>query len=351
MTQAEAPPTATRPLLALDFDLRHPEHVGASGPATYATALDIIGWADDIGFERVAFGEHHQSPDGYLPCPLVFAAAAGARTRRMRIRISILLALLYDPLRLAEEVAVADLCTRGRLDLGLGVGYVEDDFTAFGRDYHQRGRNLDELVAFLRQAWTDEPFEHNGTTVRVTPRPFQDPMPIYLGGGASRRSIERAATLADGFFAPGMQRPWEAYRKTCAALGKPDPGSWAPRGPIFLWVTTRDKDETWARLAPHIRHQIDSYGQWTKTGLGTATGPYIPTNDTESLRQGGAYQVVTPDEAIALATGLGPAGELHLNPLLAGIDPDEAWAMLRTFEREVLPHLGHRELGPLPSGS
>ena len=79
--------------------------------------------------KRVAFGEHHQSTDGYLSCPLVFAAAAAAITKRIRIRISILLALLYDPLRLAEEVTVADLCTQGRLDLALGVGYVEDDFS------------------------------------------------------------------------------------------------------------------------------------------------------------------------------------------------------------------------------
>ena len=165
-------------------------------------------------------------------------------------------------------------------------------------------------------------------------------MPIYLGGGASRRSIDRAAALGDGFFPPGMQRPWEAYRRACAAAGKPDPGAWARRGPIFLWITTDDKDETWARLAPHIRHQIDSYAAWTTSGLGRATGPYVPTEDTASLRQNGAYQVVTPEEAIQLAADLGPDGELHLHPLLAGIDPDYAWRMLRTFERDVLPHLG-----------
>ena len=342
----------TRPKLALDFDLRHPAHLGANGADTYAAAVDIIAWADDLGFERVAFGEHHQSTDGYLSCPIVFAAAAGAITNRIRIRISILLALLYDPLRLAEEVAVADLCTQGRLDLAFGVGYVEDDFVAFGADYHRRGRNLDELVPFLRRAWTGEPFEHRGTTVRVTPRPRQDPMPIYLGGGASRRSIDRAARIADGFFPPGMAGPWEAYRKACLEIGKADPGPWAPRGPIFLWVTTDDKDAVWERLAPHIRHQIDSYGQWTRAGLGKATGPYIPTGDLDSLKQDGAYQVLTPDEVIELAGQLGTRGELHLNPLLAGINPEEAWKMLRTFEADVLPHIGAPgERTPLPSGA
>jgi alkanesulfonate monooxygenase SsuD/methylene tetrahydromethanopterin reductase-like flavin-dependent oxidoreductase (luciferase family) len=319
------------PLKVLDFDLRHPAELGATGPATYGAALDIMAWADEHGFVRAGFGEHHQSPDGYLPCPLVFAAAVGGRTRNIRVRVSVLLAALYDPLRLAEEVAVADLCLQGRLDLGLGVGYVEDDFVAFGADYHRRGEHLEWLVPFLRQAWTGEPFEYRGATVRVTPRPHQDPMPIYMGG-ASRRAVERAARLADGFFPPGMQGPWELYRKVCSELGKPDPGSWRRRGPIFLWVTTDDKDETWRRLEPHVRHQTESYAQWTTAGMGRADGPYIPPE---------AYVVVTPDEAVTLANELGPDGELHLNPLLSGIDPAFAWRMLETVERDVFPNLDH----------
>lgn len=340
-----------RPKLVLDFDLRHPSDLGADGPSTFAAALDIIEWADERGFERAGFGEHHQSEDGYLPCPLVFAAAAGSRTRRLRLRISILLAALYEPLRLAEEVAVADLCTQGRLDLALGVGYVEADFDAFGKDYHRRGRALDELIPFLRCAWTGEPFEHNGTTVRVTPRPCQEPMPIFVGGGAARRSLQRAVDLADGFFPPGMREPWDAYREMCIEADRPDPGEWAPRGPIFLWVTEDDIDATWEWLAPHIRNQIDSYGAWTRQGLGRPTGPYVPTEDTASIRQGGAYRVVTPDEAIELAAELGPGGELHLNPLLSGIAPGRAMAMIDLVEREVLPHIGTRDLGPLAPGS
>jgi alkanesulfonate monooxygenase SsuD/methylene tetrahydromethanopterin reductase-like flavin-dependent oxidoreductase (luciferase family) len=337
-----APPAYCRPVpvKVLDFDLRHPGELGASGASTYAAALDIIGWADDHGFQRVGFGEHHQSPDGYLPCPLVFAAAVGGRTRDIRVRVSVLLAALYDPVRLAEEIAVADLCLQGRLDVGLGVGYVKDDFDAFGADYHRRGEHLEWLVPFLRRAWTGEPFEHRGTTVTVTPRPAQDPMRIHLGG-ATKAAIERAARIADGFFPPGMRDPWEFYRKICVQLGKADPGEWRPRGPIFLWVTTGDKNETWTRLAPHIRHQIDSYAQWTTAGMGRADGPYVPTNDIENLSQGGAYAVVDPDEAVTLANDLGPEGEFHLNPLLAGIDPAYAWTMLETVERHVVPNLEH----------
>ena len=311
------------------FDLRHPAEFGTSGADLYRAAIDMCAWADERGFARIGLGEHHQSPDGYIPAPLVFAAAVGAVTRSVRVRISILLAPLYEPLRLAEEVGVSDLCLGGRLDLGLGVGYVEDDFRAFGADYSARGRTLDELIPFLRQAWTGEPFEYRGTSVRVTPRPVQDPMPIYVGG-ASRAGIERAVRLADGYFPPGLPAGWDLYRRLVMDAGRPDPGEFAPRGPVFLWVSKDPKEQVWERLAPHVRHQIDSYSAWTNAAYRVPSGPFVPPD---------AYQVMTPDEVLELCEQLGPEGELTFNPLLAGIDPADAWAMLDLVDREVLPHL------------
>jgi alkanesulfonate monooxygenase SsuD/methylene tetrahydromethanopterin reductase-like flavin-dependent oxidoreductase (luciferase family) len=322
----------------MNFDLRHPAEFAASGAEIYRAALDMCAWADERGFRTIGLGEHHQSPDGYLPAPLVFAAAVGARTRRVRVRCSVLLGVLYDPIRLAEEIAVADLCLGGRLDVGLGVGYVEADFDAFGKDFHRRGRDLDELIPLLRTAWSGEPFEYRGTTVRVTPRPVQDPMPVHVGG-SSRRGVERAVRLADGYFPPGTPAGWRRYRALTIEAGRPDPGEYPATGPIFLWVTTEPKARVWERLAPHIRHQIDSYAAWTEAAYGRPDGPFVPSRDVESLRQGGAYEVVDPDEAVALARRLGPDGRLSLNPLLAGIDPAWAWEMLELFDREVLPAL------------
>ena len=190
----------------------------------------MCAWADERDFAHIGVGEHHQSADGYLSAPLVFAAAVGGRTRRIRVRCSVLLAVLYDPVRLAEEIAVADLCLGGRLDVGLGVGYVEADFSAFATDFHTRGAALDEVIPFLRQAWTGEPFEYRGTTVRVTPRPVQDPMPIHVGG-ASRRGVERAVSLADGYYPPGMPAGWRRYRRLSVEAGRPDPGEYPRPGP------------------------------------------------------------------------------------------------------------------------
>src|SRR5262249_42611723 len=150
------------------------------------------------GFAFTGIGEHHQNEDGFTPCPLVFAAAAGGRTKKIRIQTNVLLAPLYEPLRLAEEVAVADLCTNGRLSLGLGIGTQPHDFQAFGVDFTKRGKLTDALVPFLRKAWTGEPFEYRGTIVRVTPTPVQKHLPINFGG-VTPAGIDRAARLGDGY--------------------------------------------------------------------------------------------------------------------------------------------------------
>ncbi|MGE0879127.1 MAG: LLM class flavin-dependent oxidoreductase [Acidimicrobiia bacterium] len=324
----------------MTFDLRHPPQFATTNRELYAAALDIIEWADERGFTRVALGEHHQSPDGYLPAPLVFAAAVGGRTKRIRAQVSVLLAPLYNPVRLAEEIAVADLCLQGRLDPAVAAGYVEADFDMFEADYANRGTTMEELVPFLRQAWTGEPFEHRGNTIRVTPRPFQDPMRIYMGGG-TRKTIERAVRLSDGWITPGGGDLWEVYRQILRDNGKRDPGEYPTTGPMFVWVTTENKERVLGRLGPHIQHQIDSYGEWTRgAGNTTAAGnPYAGTDLRDAVKGVGNFQILDPDEAVALGERLGRRGWFMLNPLMAGIDPAEAWTMLKLVEERVMPYV------------
>jgi alkanesulfonate monooxygenase SsuD/methylene tetrahydromethanopterin reductase-like flavin-dependent oxidoreductase (luciferase family) len=249
-------------------------------------------------------------------------------------RTGILIAPLYDRLRLAEEVAVADLCLRGRLELGLGLGVLRADYESFGVDFSRRGQLMEELIPFLRRAWTGEPFEYNGTTVRVTPRPVQDPMPIYLGG-MTQAATDRAARLADGFHTV-VPQTWERYRESCRKFGKPDPGPPAPRGPLFLWVTKQDKAKVLEQLKPHFDQQIESYEEQNRKAGGGLINPWeLKPN------QAPPYQIVTPEEAIDLANTLGPRGELIFQPLLSAIEPTLAWEMLGLLERDVLPHIKH----------
>ncbi|WP_164857273.1 LLM class flavin-dependent oxidoreductase [Sphingomonas crocodyli] len=325
----------------MNFDLRHPPEFGVSGADIYAGALDCLQWADEQGFAHTGVGEHHQNDDGFSSCPLIFAAAVGARTKVIRFQTNVVLAPLYEPLRLAEEVAVADLCLNGRLILGMGIGTQPADFQAFGADFTKRGKTMDALIPFLRTAWSGEPFDYRGTTVRLRPLPVQSHVPINLGG-VTPAAIDRAARLADSFQSATVAH-WELYREACQRHGKPDPGPRARRGPMFLWVTKDDKAKVEAELMPHIDHVNRTYveqtnqirddgGKAPSEGGAIFRGPYV--------REAGKpepYLILNPEEAIALIDDLGPDGELLFNPLLAGIAPAKALNMLKLVEEEVFP--------------
>src|SRR5207302_10415188 len=96
---------SSMPHKVFTFDLRHPPQFATTGRDLYAAALDIIEWGEEQGFRRVALGEHHQSPDGYIPAPLLFASAIGGRTRRVRVQNSGRLGPLHEPVTAAAGSA------------------------------------------------------------------------------------------------------------------------------------------------------------------------------------------------------------------------------------------------------
>ena len=321
--------------LVISYDMRAPAF-GAPARELYAAALDQAEWADGLGFDVVGLGEHHGSPDGYNPSPLVLAAAMGARTRRILLRTSVLLAPLYDPIKLAEDAAVTQLACGGRLLLGVGGGYRPSEFETFGRRLEDRWRAIGEAIEVMRLAWTGEPFTWQGRRCLVTPRP--EPPPPILLGGASAAAARRAARIADGWFPPLEPKLWPPYRDEMRKLGKPDPGPYPRQGPIFLWIS-EEPEKDWERLLPHVLHQLRSYSEWTIEAYGRPTGPYAQDMTPETIRQSPAYRVLTPEQARARAEELGPDGVFYLNPLLSGIDPAFAAAMLARYERRVHPFL------------
>lgn len=321
--------------LVLTYDMRAPDF-GAPARDLYAAALDQAAWADALGFDSIGLGEHHASPDGYNPSPLVLAAAMGARTKRILLRTSVALVPFYDPVKLIEDAAVTQLATGGRLQFGIGAGYRPAEFEMFGRRLEDRWRTVGDFVRLARLAWQGEPFTWQGRHMHVTPVP--DPPPPILLGGSTPAAARRAARIADGWFPPLDARLWQPYRDACIELGKPDPGPYPKQGPIFLWVS-KDPERDWERVLPHALHQLRSYSEWTIEAFGRAAGPYAGGVTADGVKQSGAYRVLTPEQTIALAKGLGDDGVLYLSPLLAGISPRLADGMLALFEREVLPHL------------
>ena len=310
----------------------------------FAAALDIAAWADKVGFDVLGLGEHHSSDDGYNPSPLILASAFAARTQRIRLRTAVLLASCYDPIRLAEDIAVLQILSGGRFELGLGFGYRQCEFKMYRRDVKDRFKYTLQVAEALKQAWTGESFEYEGRPCLIAPIP-EKPVPLMLG--ATAPAVARAAArVADGFIAPLFGPDvWQPYREECIKLGKRDPGVYPKQGPTFLWVS-EDPDRDWEWLTPHILHIQTSYGRWTTEAYGTARGVYQADVTIDTIRNSNTYQVLTPKETRELIADLGDNSSLYLTPLLAGADPKRAWEMLRLFEREVYPHVPR---GVMPS--
>jgi len=315
--------------LALAYDMRAPD-TGAPAADLYAAAVEQAAWADKLGFATVTVMEHHATTDGYLPSPIVLGAAMAAVTERVAIQLSLVLLPLYHPLRAAEDLAVLDLVSGGRLRLTVGLGYREEEYAQFDVNIKRRPSLMEEAVETLKLAWTGEPFEFRGHTVRILPRPAQRPRPLIAMGGASPASARRAARIADDY-QPLAPRLYEIYLEELDALGKPAP---PPRfrglsGYVFV---SEDPERDWARIAPAALHDTNEYARW----IGSRRGSFVPVADADELRATGTYQVVTPEECLALAA---EHGGLVFKPLVGGLDPAIGWEGLELFADKVLPQL------------
>jgi alkanesulfonate monooxygenase SsuD/methylene tetrahydromethanopterin reductase-like flavin-dependent oxidoreductase (luciferase family) len=189
------------PTFGILHDFRQPLPHRQTTAAYYAECLEEVAEADRLGFDAVWMSEHHLTPDGLLPSPLLMAAAIAAGTEKIRIGTNILVLPLHHPLRVAEDAAVADLISGGRLVLGVGQGYAEHEFAAFGVNRRFRPSLLEESVEVIRQALTDGRVRMRGRRwsfddVPVTPSPRR-PVPILVGA-VTPPAMDRAVRLGDG---------------------------------------------------------------------------------------------------------------------------------------------------------
>jgi probable F420-dependent oxidoreductase len=202
------------------------------GQAGFEETLRECEQAEKAGFDSIWLGEHHNNPVLY-PAPLIGLAAVASRTRSIRLGTGVLLLPLYHPVMVAEEGAMVDMISGGRLILGVGAGYAPEEFAAFGSSLKERGSRLEESAALLHRLWTEENVTHRGRHYRVdnatvAPRPVQRPRPPIWFGAWAEPAIRRAARLGDAWFVGPSANLTEIapcarlYREACSETGKTD---------------------------------------------------------------------------------------------------------------------------------
>lgn len=320
----------------LRFDMRAPDSSRASRAELYAAALEMTAFADERGFDMVTVSEHHGTDDGFLSAPLPLVGCMVGRSRRIPVSVVALLLPLYEPIKLAEDLAVLDLASGGRVSLVAGLGYRPDEYEMLGVDWATRGRRMDESLDLILRAWSGEPFEWRGRRIRLSPVPLTQPLPPIRIGGTGRRGARRAARL-DLPYQPSVNDPevFDFYREECARLGVA-PALLPPGAGQMVWVS-EDPDRTWAEIGPHLLHDAITYASWQPAGQRSAV--HSDARSVEELRAEGKYLVLTPDECIERARVQGPLAATVLFPLCGGIPPDIAWPCLELFANEVMPKL------------
>ena len=320
-------------MFTMRFDMRAKDGPG-SGPDLYAAAIEMAAWGEEHGAAAAVICEHHASPDGYLPAPLLLASAMAARTTRLPIQVAALLVPLHDPIELAEQMAVLDLISRGRVSYVCAVGYRPEEYAMFGRDIKRRGRRMEESLAVMRRAWTGEPFTYEGRAVRVTPQPVTPGGPLLFMGGNSEVVVRRAAKLGMGMLTMGGRPELEdVYRRACAEHGTQPQMFVNPTGdaPMSCFVAD-DPERAWRELGPYLLHDAQMYAAWM--GEGEAISKSVATTVEELRRENGPYRILTPAQAVEQ---IRKSGILMLQPLCGGLPPKLAWSSLELLAAKVLP--------------
>ncbi len=234
-----------------------------------------------------------------------------------------LLLALYEPVKLAEDLAVVDLLSRGRVSYVIGIGYRDEEFAMFGVQRAGRGHLVEDRIRLLQRLWAGDSVEIDGRVIRITPGPFTPGGPMLAYGGGTEVAARRAARLGLMFLAESHDLALEdVYRDE----GGPDaPGCIiSPAGIPNTVFVADDPERAWAEIGEYLLLDAVSYSGWNAHREGTASISRA-SSVAELAAEKGAYQVVTPDEARAL---IAAGNVLGLQPLVGGIPPDVAWPYL-----------------------
>lgn len=332
---------ATRPpfRFGVMYDCRrHPESP-MSMTDVYAATIEQSVLADQLGFDHIWFTEHHFLADGYLPAFQPLAGAIAARTSRVRLSNDIALLPLYHPIRLAEELAVLDHISNGRIDLGIGMGYVPAEFAAFGVPLKNRVSMTEEAIEIMRLAWADGPFSFHGRRYRlddveVHPKPVQPGGPPLWIAAMSEAGARRAARYGTHLLPQGPRtQVLDPWREAVTASGG-DPDSYRV-GIIRSVFVTDDKERDWPMLRTAERYRMSIYNKFM-----AETPDTYEWGDPSAIPQ--TVIVGTAEECVAeLRTFIDTFGvtDLATSGLPPGVDPAVMAGNLERLASDVIPHL------------
>lgn len=339
------------------YDVRNPPQSQwvQPWPEFYGDLFAHMQEMERLGYDTVSLAEHHGDPEGYNPGIAVTLTAAAMRTRRIRISSNIIQLPLYHPVLLAEQLAVLDILSNGRVDVGIGQGAppFAMEFRMLGVNPKERSSRLEEGVEILLRCWTEErPFDFHGkhwdlSGVWINPKPLQKPHPpTFVVAPFSAKAMDRVARFGldvggwGGFFTSLTGgETWHQWRHNWQAACERN-----GRAPTLAKINTfgscfvcDDPEKAWAehREGVFASFHYERQGVHPYTSVFLDTSPQTPEDLPNWQRL-----FMTPEQAITELRHVyanGGPGELHLMAKRAGMSWEQSAAYLRNFAEKVIP--------------
>lgn len=301
---AESHPISSKPKpisFGLLYDIRNPPQWHREWSRLYAETLDFIAWSEEIGFGGAWVPEHHVAGDCYMSSPLVALAAIAARTSRMTLGCGVALAPFHHPVRFAEDCALVDVISGGRLQVGVGLGYRRRETDAFGIDFAARPKRMDEFLQIVPRLWAGEKVTFAGdhfqlSDASITPQPIGR-IPLLVGA-YSRKAMARVARYGDGYI--GAHELYDTYLEALAHEGRPSTSAGFSQASM-PFIVAEDPEKAMAQLAPYYHYVNNAYGDWLdEDGFAAkVSADNAPRRLTlDGFKTSGILQILTPDDAI-----------------------------------------------------
>lgn len=327
--------------LGVCYDFRNPPDSGRSDRVLYAEIMAQVQWLDRIGADLVWFTEHHFVDDGYLPSWVPVAGAMAAVTSRVSFGTDICLLPFNHPLRLAEDLAVLDNLSGGRVEVGVGMGYAPHEFRGFGVPVSRRVSLMDEGIEVLQRCFTGERFSYHGTRyqfddVRITPGYVQPGGPPLWVAAMSEAGALRAARFGTHFLPQGLKaKAFDPWVQAVTSAGRRPADHRV--GIIRSILVTDDRATDWPLVRAAERYRMVLYNRFfAESGQGFGEpGEAIP----QTWVVGNVGECVDELERFVRAYGITDIVTMAVPP---GLRPEQMVDSHERLFRDVLPALRAR---------
>lgn len=318
--------------------------ITTEGGAYFKEALEEAIYGEELGFDSVWLEEHHSIRNHYWPSPLMALAGIATRTTRVLLGTDIVVLPFYHPVRAAEDTAMLDVISGGRVIFGAAIGYRPPEFELYDVSLDDRGARYVEMLKIMRLLWTQEYVAHEGRFFKIKgsiePRPAS-PVPIWLGGWG-KLSLKRAAQLGDAWV-PGptanlekLLNAQKQYREFLTAAGKNPADVPNPLTREVVIADTRERAWELAEKYVMVNYRDEYSGGWKHPLIGSQDQTPIAM---ESLSQD-RFIVGNPDDCIArIRRFVETFGVDHLICRLyfAGMPHEHIMTELKLLAKEVFP--------------